>query len=201
MAKANDKSSTIDWIWLRDALALSVKALGSVALAKELLRKWLAAGKLPWSCTSWKGLDAEGIAWLEQESRVGILSGKILFLIPSTAYHQGDPQFWLASLTIDWEDNLAGENAVEGAKASGVKVSRNHLLALLPEEPRERVEELGQIKPAEPALLEPKARPTRSQSKRAARYIKKIFPDGPDGITTAAIRKKLAEDTELQKRA
>ena len=51
MAKAGDTSSTIVWIWLREALALAVTALGSVALANGLLIEWLAAGKLPWSCT------------------------------------------------------------------------------------------------------------------------------------------------------
>ena len=63
MAKADDTSSTIDLIWLREALALAAAALGSEVLAKELLREWMAAGKLPWSCVSWKGLDAEDIAF------------------------------------------------------------------------------------------------------------------------------------------
>ena len=60
MAKADDTTSKNDWIWLRDALALAVKRLGSVALAKERLIEWLAAGKLPWSCMSWKGLGCGG---------------------------------------------------------------------------------------------------------------------------------------------
>ena len=37
MAKANDKSSTIDRIWLHDALALAVAAFGSAVLAKMRL--------------------------------------------------------------------------------------------------------------------------------------------------------------------
>jgi hypothetical protein len=65
MAKAGVKSTT--WIWLRDALALVHVAVGSLELAKELLIKWLAAGDLPWSCMSWKGLDAAGVAKLERE--------------------------------------------------------------------------------------------------------------------------------------
>jgi hypothetical protein len=88
----------------------------------------------------------------------------------------------------------------------GIKVSREHLLALLPEEPRERVEELGQTKPAERELLEPKARSTSTavskktgpQSERAERYIKKNFPGGTEGITTAKLREKLAQDEDLQ---
>ena len=71
MAKACDTTSTIDWIWLREALALAVAALGSVALAQERLIEWLAAGKLPWSCMSWWGLDAEGIAKADQQLRDG----------------------------------------------------------------------------------------------------------------------------------
>ena len=69
MAKANDKSSTIDWIWLHDALVLAIARFGSVVLAKERLREWLAAGELPWSCMSWEGLDAEGIARLDREEQ------------------------------------------------------------------------------------------------------------------------------------
>ena len=67
MAKANNDSNTIDWIWLRDTLQLAVAALGSVALAKELLTEWLAAGKLPWDCMSWDGLDEEGLAKRRRE--------------------------------------------------------------------------------------------------------------------------------------
>ena len=66
------------------------------------------------------------------------------------------------------KEERAREKATGGAKASGIKVSREHLLALLPEEPRERVEELGQTKPAEPELLEPKARPTPESPSRSA---------------------------------
>ena len=94
-----------------------------------------AAGELPWSCTEWKGLDAEGIASLKRETGRGHL-GEAYIHIPSSAYHEGDPRFWRAGLKIDWEDKGADENATGGARASGIKVSRTHLLALLPEEPR-----------------------------------------------------------------
>ena len=57
MAKADDTSSTIDWIWLRDALGRAAPPPGSVALAKERLREWLVAGELPWSCMDWEALD------------------------------------------------------------------------------------------------------------------------------------------------
>ena len=148
------------------------------------------------ACMSWWGLDAEGIARLDQENRVSIVG----HIIPSVAYHEGDPQFWCAKLKIDWEDNGARQQATGGARALGIKVSREHLVALLPEEPRERVEELGQTKPAEPKSLERKAGPTPEspQSKRAERYIKKNFPRGTDGIPTAVICRKLAKDKDLQ---
>ena len=42
MAKANDTSSTSDWIWLSDALREATKVLGSQALAKRRLKELLA---------------------------------------------------------------------------------------------------------------------------------------------------------------
>jgi hypothetical protein len=62
------------------------------------------------------------------------------------------------------------------------------------------VDTLNQTRPAEPESLKPKATPTPKgpQSERAARYIKKNFPNRTDGITTKAIHDKLTNDTELQ---
>ena len=67
----------------------------------------------------------------------------VLHIFPSVAYHEGDPQFWRANLNIDWEENGAREKATGGARALGIKVSREHLVALLPEEPREGEEVHG----------------------------------------------------------
>jgi len=156
MAKADDTSSTKVWIWLREALELAVTALGSVALAKERLKEWLAAEDrlLPWYCIEWKGHTAEEIAEAAEQLR----EGYITHILPSAAYYNGDPKFWRAPhLQIDWEDNAAHESVTGGARAQGIKVSRTHLLALLPEEPREREEALQQTKPAERNLMEPKA--------------------------------------------
>lgn len=116
-------NSTSDWVWLRDALDLAAAALGSRALAKGRLTEWLAAGKLPWSCMSWEGLDAAAIARLRQELRVaGIMS-----VAPLAPYYNGDPKFWGTSLVeIDWADNAAYD-----------KVPRARLLALF-RGPRER---------------------------------------------------------------
>ena len=143
MAKADGTISTTDWIWLREAFALAVAALGSVALAKGRLREWLAAGKVPWVCMSWEGLDAEGVAKLKREHSVmGVTFGAVF--IPSAAYYPGDPQFWNAGLKIDWEDDGAHEPArLNGAQALGIKVSHTHLLELLPEDPRKREQVRG----------------------------------------------------------
>jgi len=69
----------------------------------------------------------------------------------------------------------------------------------VPPEP-ERVEAPEPPRPAEPESLEPKARPTPEspQSKRAERYIKKHYTDGTGGVSTAAIRRKLTKDRDLQ---
>ena len=148
---------------------------------------------------AWNPLDEEGIAELEDRARdVGMFVRNI-----PPACREGEPEFWRSDHTIAWEDNIASQNSVVGARALGIKVSREHLLALLPEEPRERVEkpEPEQTRPAEPELLEPKAEPTPAkdpQSKRAERYIKKHYPDGTDGVSTAKSTEKLAKDKDLQ---
>jgi hypothetical protein len=126
MAEADVEIST-SWIWLREALRLVYEAVGSLELAKKLLVGWLAAGDVPWSCVSWKGLDAAGIAKLERELRE---PGPVVFLGggPPTAYYEGDLRFWAASLAIDWEDNRARElYVIGGAVAQGIKVSRPHV--------------------------------------------------------------------------
>jgi hypothetical protein len=152
MAKADDTIST-SWPWLRDALALAKAAFGSEALAKARLTEWLAAGKLPWRCMSWSGLDAEGIAKLRQELR----ADGIMLLAPSAAYCEGDSQFWeAASLLIDWEDSTACESGLvtDGAQALGIEVSQAHLRTLLP---KRSLNEDAQTMPAEQEVLEPKA--------------------------------------------
>jgi hypothetical protein len=152
MAKKADSSSTA-WIWLRGALALAVATLGSEALAKARLRKWMIAGDLPWTCVDFNALSAEQIAELERErqkpvrirvERRGhllepdrvIVAGNIT-QTPTTAYFKGDGRFWAdAKLEIDWVDNSAREVITDGARALGIRVSRKHLLELLP--PRQK---------------------------------------------------------------
>jgi hypothetical protein len=192
MAKADGTISTTDWIWLREALALAVAALGSVALAKKRLTEWLAAGKVPWVCMSWEGLDAEGVAKLKRESREGPL---LLFppragYYPSAAYYPGDPQFWSAGLKINWEDDEAHEPfVINGAQALGIKVSRAHVQALLPGVPREN----KQVGP---------------QMRRVLPVLKKLYPphgkvpdDVPTEVVRARVNTELAADTRMQELA
>ena len=124
MAKADDASSTIDWIWLCDALREATKALGSQALAKRGLKELLAIGQLPWTCMLWEGREEPR---RKDEPQLGSLLAAVIC-------------FWNApSHWIDWEDNVARENTTCGAQAMGIKVSRGHLLAALPPgESRER---------------------------------------------------------------
>jgi hypothetical protein len=75
-----------------------------------------------------------------------------LHILPSAAYREGDPQFWRANPTIVWEENGAREFSAFGARALGIKVSLNPLLALLPEAAREREEALQQTRLAERKL-------------------------------------------------
>ena len=73
---------------------------------------------------------------------------------PSPEYFNGDPRFW-NDAKVDWENNCAREKTPWGAKASGIKLSREDLLAKLPEEPRERVEAPGQAKAPEREKMGP----------------------------------------------
>ena len=148
MAKAGDRSSTVVWVWLRDALACAITALGSETLAKAQLRKWLAAKKLLWDCMEWTALRAERIAKLERErqepvsiriERRGLLEPDRVILpgsfmqTPTTAYLKGDCRFWAdAKLEINWVDNSAREVITDGSRALGIRVSRKQLLKLLP---------------------------------------------------------------------
>jgi hypothetical protein len=154
MAKAGKKDtspeSDCDRIFLHEALGLAVRALGTEDLAEQQLVEWLGAGDLPWSCRKWKGpdaediasfaagklprsetkeLDAEDIAKAEQE----LFGEYTIHTFPSVAYHEGDPRFFRARPQIDCKKNTAWERGVTGgAKASGIRVSRTRLLALLP---------------------------------------------------------------------
>jgi hypothetical protein len=177
MAKANDKSTIIDWIWLHDALLLATKCFGSAALAKAMLTEWLAAGKLPWSCMAWHPLDVEGLEEREDKARE---LGMFLRDIPP-ACREGEPEFWRSDHTTRWEDNIAHQNSVVGAGALGIKVSREHFVALLPEDQRKCVVEQAPTMTSTRELLEPKAwlawaceKYPKRQNERATPYVRRL---------------------------
>lgn len=117
MAKANDKSNAIHWIWLIEALQEAIKVLGSKRLARRRLKQWMATGELPWICMSLDLLDEKGqvMTWPQL--------GSVFFVLNL---------FWDAtSHWIDWEDNCAGENELGAVQAMGMSVSRERLFALL----------------------------------------------------------------------
>ena len=82
--------------------------------------------------------------------------GGQIYSLPSATYCPCDPSFWIPKRRIDWDDNAADEPRRHGAQAIGIRVSKMHLLAQLPEEPRERVETPGQAKAAEREKMGPK---------------------------------------------
>jgi hypothetical protein len=143
MAKADKATSTIDWIWLLDALREAIKVLGSQLLAKTRLKEWLATGQLPWTCMSWVELDERGTIKPSREHEPSL--GSILSALV---------RFWrVQSLWVDWEDNSAGDPL---NCALGIKVSKTHLRALLPDGRAEYDEAPEQSTPAARKSLGPK---------------------------------------------
>ena len=132
MAAADDASSTIVWISLRDAFAalkLALSAYGSETLAEELLVQWIGTGKIPWDCELWEGPNAEWIAgWEEFNSQLKFRR----LAVASPAWRKGDPEWFLrANLEINFQESKARDTAIGGAKASGIKISHTHSLACL----------------------------------------------------------------------
>jgi hypothetical protein len=94
MAEANDKSTTTDWLLLRDAWLL-VAALCTPAMAKRLILEYLRAGWLRWKywqlSGDWHELDPGG----------------------------RNPKFWddsskAVSLVIDWHESRATRSVTPG---------------------------------------------------------------------------------------
>jgi hypothetical protein len=105
-----------------------------------------------------------------------------------------------------WPSDLALIQLTESTMSSGpfappCAYSDSHRSEVDALEHVEKQPEPEQTRPAEPELLEPKARPTPEsshQSKRAERYIKKHYGDSTDGVSTPAIRRKFLRDKDLQ---
>jgi hypothetical protein len=128
MAKASG-STTTAWISLSDARQLVVNAYESKELAERLLVGWLGEGKARWSCKLFEGPRAADLAARQREAT----GGAVWWVAPDTAFSEGDPAFWRASLKINWEDNSAHEqHVVGGARAYGIKIVREDVLAQLP---------------------------------------------------------------------
>ena len=186
-------------------------------------------GKLPWSCMSWKGLDAEGLAEKQREKlkaerlakkrrKQRNCMGRVIYSIPSVAYCSGDPGFWRATLRINWEDNAAYEARRHGAKALGITVSRTHLRALLPGVPdgnekareatRDGARAMGiRVSRAHLRALLPKV-PNRNekagpQRRRVLEALKKLYPpDGkvPDDVPTGVVRGQVTKELSADSR-
>jgi hypothetical protein len=155
MAKAADKSTTIHWIWLLEALQEAIKVFGSQVLAKRCLKEWLATGQLPWTCMAWEELDEEGLIRPSRGNEPNL--GSILSALI---------QFFAQSLRIDWEDNSAYDLR---NGALGIKVSHTHLGALLPDDRPGHDEAPQQTKPAALKLMAPKAWLTGAKKKNPRR--------------------------------
>ena len=135
MAKA-DRNNTTTWISLLDARALVVRAYGATQRAERLLVEWLGERRVRWSC---KLFEPARVAELAAQQRECLAGGVVLLNVANTAYSEGDPAFWRTSLEINWEESWAREKyAMGGTAAFGIRVVREDVLALLPEEPSER---------------------------------------------------------------
>jgi len=136
MAKKASSDATTTRIWVSEAMALVVKAKG--AGAERLLVERLGQGKVRWSCERFEGPRASDLADRQRKAS----GGAAWYLVPGVAYSDGDPAFWRADLEINWNENSAREHpaVVGGAKAHGIRVVLEDLLALLPGEPGESKE-------------------------------------------------------------
>jgi hypothetical protein len=133
MAKKAGGDTTTTWILLLEARALVVRAYdGAVKKAEDLLKKWLGDGRGRWSCKLFEPAPVSELAALNARD-----SGIVVIGLAEVAYSAGDPAFWRAWLEINWEENSAREMSIGGNKAFGIRVVREDVLALLPEEPDE----------------------------------------------------------------
>ena len=100
------------------------------------------------------------------------------YILPSAAYHKGDPAFWRADLTIWWKKNAAREKSGFGARALGIRVSHAHFRALLPNGPN----------------TNKKAGP---QVRRVMQVLKTLYPpDGKvsDDVSTEVVRGRVNDE-------
>ena len=190
MAKANDKSNAIHWIWLIEALQEAIKVLGSKRFARRRLKQWMATGELPWICMSLNLLDEKGQEMTWPQLGTAFLALKL---------------FWDAtSHWIDWEDNCAGENELGAVQAMGIKVSRERFFTLLlaGSEPSLDDNETGKE-----AGSKERGRADRKkagpQLRRVLNALKAIYPpDGkvPSDVSTSVVRGRVADELSVDSR-
>ena len=182
-----------------------LNALGSVPLAQKLLKHWMATGEVRWNCEAWRPRDAKRLARWEESRRElegwGHVSSAPVTL--SVEYFCGDPRFWGDGPEIDWENDCAREKATWGAEALGIKMSRTHLLTLLPQGPagNEKVDLL----PSGDEKVSPlpgRRKKMAPQQRRVLQALKKLFPphgkvpdDVSTGIVHARVSRELAADS------
>jgi hypothetical protein len=204
-AKADDPNTTKDEIWLNEALMLAAVPLG-LSLAKEMLVHWIATGQLPLSFMLWKKRDGDGLArWVQR--RHDLEGWGHVFpdsIMPPPEYSPGDLRFWSASPKIDWENNEARENATWGVRALGIKVSREHLLALLTATPRGAPAEPDEPSPGSSASAETPTSPEASASppQAAAEPIAEpVSPELMAAIRGGTLKRKADEATPASSEA
>ena len=134
MAKKASSDATTTWILLSDARERVVRAYdGAERLAERQLVEWLGGlgeRELRWSCKLFEGPSASDLPARQRKAT----EGAVWWVAPD-AYSDGDPAFWRAALEINWGENWAREQyVVDGARAYGIKVVREDVLALLPAE-------------------------------------------------------------------
>ena len=127
MAKKASSDATTTWISLSEAKKLVVTAYQAEDLAERLLVEWLGQAKVRWSSKLFEQTPVSDLAALRTES--------VTFLTANVAYRDGDAAFWRTGLEINWNENWSRERyVVGGARAYGIKVVREDVLALLPAE-------------------------------------------------------------------
>jgi hypothetical protein len=140
MAKKASSNTTTTRIPLPEARALVIRAYEAAQLAERLLVEWLGEGRVRWSCKRLEGPHVSDLAALAARKREAAAVG-LFFFDAYAAYSEGDPAFWRTGLEINWEEGWASEMyVVGGTSAYGIRVVREDVLALLPEQPGEHEE-------------------------------------------------------------
>jgi hypothetical protein len=183
MAKKAGGNTTTSWIPLREAKALVVKAYEASQLAERLLKDWLGEERVRWSCKLFEPARVSELASFQRECA----AGGVVHFVAKTAYSEGDPAFWRTSLEINWEESSAREMYVMGGtRAYGIRVAREDVLALLPEEPSEIA----------PPLMRQKTSRRITLVTLAKTVANELWPSGPPKLTSAELLRQLGNELD-----